>query len=276
MTVGVSTKDQFETALLYPDISSVYVDYDSFSLKQLIDMSKATAIVGKAYYIMLPHICRLVVYERLNRDIATLSELKEINGYIIKNFEEAELLFNLSQSTEQDKELRLNHNMYVFNKDAKLFWREKGIHQFTAPIELNENELKTLGMQDCELMVYGYLPVMVSVQCLHASTASCSKCQTGTTRMDYLVDRIGKKFFISTHCDSCYNIIYNGQRLSLLGQADKIMDLKSSGIRLDFTIESSEEMETVLAAYSDVFVENKIASLEFDNITTGHFKRLVE
>ena len=44
---------------------------------------------------------------------------------------------------------------------------KEGYSSFTAPAELNENELRTLDLQSCELMVYGYLPVMVSVQCLH-------------------------------------------------------------------------------------------------------------
>ena len=89
-----------------------------------------------------------------------------------------------------------------------------------------------------ELMVYGYLPVMVSTQCLYASTKGCNKCKPGIFRMDYLVDRIGKKFYVKTNCNSCYNIIYNGQCLSLLRQAEKIMELKPKGIRLDFTYEA--------------------------------------
>jgi putative protease len=276
ISVGIMTKDQFAVVLSYSEISNIYVDYDSFSLQQIIEMSKTAFNANKAFYIMLPHICRHTVYEKLNKDIVTLMKYKEVDGFIVKNFEEAELLQSIFESARQEKRLRLNHNMYVFNKDAKLFWKEKGIHEFTAPIELNQKELKNLGLQDCELMVYGYLPVMVSVQCLHDSTLSCNKCKVGTTRMDYLVDRIGKKFYVKTNCSSCYNTIYNGQRLSLLGQADKIIDLKPSGIRLDFTIETSEEMKTVLSAYRDVLVYGKNVSLEFDNITTGHFKRGVE
>lgn len=274
--VGISTIEQFETALLYPDIASIYIDYDSFSLEKIIDMVKATAIMSKEAFIILPHICRLTVYEKLKRDIVILSKYKEVDGYILCNLEEVELLRSISKDIGYDKQLRLNYNMYIFNQDAKLFWREKNIESFTAPVELNEKELRTLDLQDCELMVYGYIPLMISAQCLHASTRSCDKCQKGFTREDYLVDRIDKKFYVSTRCDSCYNIIYNGQRLSLLGQANYIIDLNPSGIRLDFTFESSEEVKAVLSAYTKVFVQGEIASLEFDNITSGHFKRGIE
>ena len=117
---------------------------------------------------------------------------------------------------------------------------------------------------------------MVAAQCLHSTTDSCNKCSVGENRMDYLVDRIHKKFYVKTHCDSCYNIIYNGQRLSLLGQADKVMKLKPKGIRLDFTHETYDETKTVLDSYCDVFIHGKKVFLEYDNITTGHFKRGVD
>ena len=276
ISVGVSTKEQFNLAILYPDVSAIYVDYEGFFLDQIIEMSKLSQDAGKAFYVLLPHICRLRGYERLSKDIVTLMNYDQINGFIIKNFEEAWILLSIFESSSKHKELRLNHNMYIFNKDAKLFWNEKGIDQFTAPIELNEKELKSLGLDDCELMVYGYLPVMVSVQCLHSTTDSCNKCSAESNRMDYLLDRIDKKFYVKTHCSSCYNIIYNGQRLSLLDQADEVKNLHPKGIRLDFTHETYDEAKTVLDAYCHVFAHGKKTSLEFDNITRGHFMRGVE
>lgn len=276
ISVGLQTYEQFLTALSYPEISAVYADYDTFSLQQLIKMADILSDANKEFYILLPHICRKIVYEKLEKDIGLLVNNAKIDGFIIKNFEEVNLLKDIIKSTGQDKKLKLNHNMYIFNKEAKRFWKDKGIHTFTAPIELNEKELKDLDLRDCELMVYGYLPVMVSVQCLYASVRECNKCQSKTARFDYLLDRIGKKFYVMTNCNTCNNIIYNGQRLSLIGQAEKIMDLKPNGIRLDFTFETLEEMKEVLSAYIDVFWYGRKASFEFDNTTTGHFKRGVE
>lgn len=276
ISVGISTKEQYDATLAYPQISNIYVDYEGFSPDQIREMARQSADVGKALYILLPHICRLPVYDRLSRDIAILMDCDGLKGFIIKNFEEAALLKGIFENTHKYKELRLNHNMYIFNRDARLFWHMKGIDKFTAPIELNENELKTLGLSDSELMVYGYLPLMVSVQCLHSTANSCSKCSTAANRTDYLLDRKDMKFFVKTYCNNCYNIIYNGQRLSLLNQADKVMNLRPEGIRLDFTLETYDEVRTVLSAYCDVFIHGRRASLDFDNITSGHFKRGIE
>ena len=168
ISAGISTDKQFETALAYPEISAIYVDYDSFSLDRIIQMAELANASEKAYYIILPHICRLSVYERLSRDTAALVSNNEISGFIIRNFEEAQLLQSILKDMGQHKRLRLNHNMYIFNRDAKRFWIDKGIDEFTAPVELNEKELG-FGLKDCELMVYGYLPAM-SVQCSHTST----------------------------------------------------------------------------------------------------------
>lgn len=276
ISIAVETYEQFTTTLAYEEISSVYADYDSFTIQQMIKMSEASSKANKRFYILLPHICRLKVYEKLKKDIAILTKDALVEGFIVKNLEEVQLLKDVFLNTGQERELLLNHNMYIFNRETKFFWKDKGIHGFTAPIELNQNELKNLGVHDCELMVYGYLPLMVSAQCLYASTKGCSKCQEKSSRMDYLLDRLGKKFYVRTNCNSCYNIIYNGQRLSLLSQADKILDLKPKGLRLDFTYETIDEMNDILSAYIDVFVHGRKALLDYDNITRGHFRRGVE
>ena len=276
INVAVQTREQFDIALSYKEISAVYIDYDMFSLQQIIEISKLAAEKGKELYTQLPHICRLEIYEKLDKDISALLNEDSIDGFIVKNFEEIELLNRLYKSSGMQKNIRLNHNMYIFNKYAKGFWHNKGINDFIAPIELNKKELYQLGLGDCEMIVYGYLPLMVSVQCLYASTEGCSKCKAGENRFDYLLDRIGKKFFVRTNCSSCYNVIYNGQRLSLLGQTDAIKKLQSNGIRLDFTYEATDEMKTVVEAFIGEYVYGRKEMLEFDNITAGHFKRGVD
>lgn len=41
----------------------------------------------------------------------------------------------------------LDANMYQFNQEAKRFWEEQGIEEFTAPLELNCRELQELGCE---------------------------------------------------------------------------------------------------------------------------------
>lgn len=276
ISVSVETKDQLLAALLYPEVNAVYVDYDAFSPEQILNELDAVLKAGKELYVLLPHICRKTVYEKLKKDIVILANNENVKGFIIKNFEEAELIQGILKKSGLYKKIKLNYNMYVFNREAKTFWREKGINDFTAPLELNEKELNDLGLSDCELMVYGYLPVMVSAQCLYANTTGCIRGHISHDRPDYLTDRLGKKFYVKSICSSCCNIIYNGQRLSLMGQAEKVLDLKPYGIRLDFTFEDAGEVKKVLSAFIDKFIYGREVSMDIDNITTGHFRRGVE
>lgn len=276
ISVAVQTREQLKLALKYREIKAIYGDYEIFSDRNEgnIDLIDEVKSRGKSFYMILPHICRLSAYETLKEDIFSLKEQK-IDGYLVKNFEEIALLKEIYGEQFNDKDIILNYNMYIYNKEAKEFWRKKGISHFTAPVELNSRELKKLQIYDCDMIIYGYQPVMVSAQCLMASTNGCHPCKNGERRNTYLSDRLNKKFFVQTHCKMCYNIIYNGQRLYLLDQLEEINEMAPKSLRLDFTLETVEEMKMVL----DTFLASgggRMGPLIIDNITTGHFKRGIE
>ena len=84
ISVSVQTKEQYEEAWKYPEISSIYVDYDSFSMEEIIDMAKASCKANKTFYVLLPHICRMKVYDQLDKDIDNLMGYKEVDGFIAR------------------------------------------------------------------------------------------------------------------------------------------------------------------------------------------------
>lgn len=55
--------------------------------------------------------------------------------------------------------------MNVFNNEAVEFYKHRGADRITMSVELNLNELNTAADDDCEIVVYGYLPLMTTVQC---------------------------------------------------------------------------------------------------------------
>jgi putative protease len=282
ISISVQTMEQFGIALQYPEVTAIYADYDTLARNEFIKMANLTKEAGKSFYLSLPHICRLIEYERLKKDLLEIIEVEAICGFIVKNFEEIALLQSLGINREHQKKLILNYNMYIYNQEAKSFWKEQGISRFTAPVELNYQELKTLGITDCDMIVYGYQMLMVSAQCLFESTEGCRNCKAGNSNQasdshtGYLTDRLGKKFFVQTNCNGCYNIIYNGQPLSLLKQETEIQSLYPQNIRLDFSKESAEEMKQVVILFIERYRYGKKNSLELSDYTTGHFKRGVE
>lgn len=274
MVITVQTEDQFEVALSCPEVKQIFLEYDCFQTKKLHNLAAKAGEAGKSFYLTLPYISRYSVYQSLEKELDGIIEDKRISGFLVKNFEEIALLQTLMMNSKIEKEIILDYNMYIYNKEAKSFWREKGITHYTAPVELNYQELKQLGLEFCDMLVYGYLPVMISTQCLLESTSGCNKCNENHSGI--LTDRLGKNFFVRTNCASCYNVIYNGQALSLHKQADEIKGLKPSNIRLDFTTEAPDQMRTILRKFTDIYCYNRNSTGDLTDYTTGHFKRGVE
>lgn len=273
LSVLIQTVEQFEEVLCYSEINSVYTEYDRFTSEELCKMADMANEKGKEFYLSLPHICRSNIYEELSRELIKPVKLPAITGFILKNLEEIALLGSLGIE-EMQKKLILNYNMYTYNTEAKSLYRKLGISDYTAPVELNYQELKSLGIEDSDLIIYGYQPVMVSAQCLFESTKGCRSCKQGNNGR--LVDRMGKSFYVQANCRGCYNIIYNSQPLSLLKQEEEIRRLHPKGLRLDFTRENKEEMKKVLKAFIDAFCYGRKPATELADYTTGHFKRGIE
>ncbi len=283
ISVSLQMADQFESILGFQEVTNIHVDYDTITKEEILRMSTQAAINHKKFYLSLPHICRLGVFERLKKDLFEIIDNKNVNGFIVKNFEEISLLTSLLKEKGLQKKLILNHNLYIFNKEAKSFWAKQELYHYTAPLELNYQELKNLGIEDCDLIVYGYLPMMTSTQCLFDNTEGCRK---GKKREDetrakigfrgILTDRMGKEFFVKANCEGCYNVIYNGQPLSLHQQVKELQKLKPRGIRLDFTKESKEQTKKIIEVFIDEYCYNRKSLIELNDYTTGHFKRGVE
>ena len=262
----VSEQTQWNVVLEEERISTIYLDLQNLSLKEQIELCKQTKEKGKKTFLVLPHIFR--EKEKL-RYKAELEQFREENfdGFLVKSLEE--ITFLKEHKLDTKFELRLNYNLYVFQKEAKEFFREKNLKHFTAPLELNEEELSILGVEDCDFIVYGRTPLMISAQCVRDNVFHCTLGQK--TEGIILSDRMGAEFPVRQICSSCYNIIYNSACFSLLGS--RIQEKFSpAGFRFDFTIETSEEVKKVIDAF---FSENTTA-LKVGPYTKGHFKRGVE
>lgn len=272
--ISVQRLDQFEEAVRYPEVDAIYTDYQMIGQKSMLLIAEAAGKAEKAFYVILPQICRRYEYNRLKKELIEIIENKAVAGFVVKNFEEVALLQSLLKERKQNKQIILNDNMYTSNREAKVFWTELGITHYTASVEQNYRELKLLDISDSDLIVYGYQPVMVSAQCVFENTIGCKKCRENNK--GYLTDRLGKKFFVQTDCSSCSNTIYNGKALSLLKQNEEIKELSPRRIRMDFTKETKEEMRLIIPAFIAAFRYGTNDQQELGDYTTGHFKRGVE
>ena len=162
--VYVEEMEQFETVVEKEWIKRIYIDANAIqnvwnnNTEEIIKWSHQK---DKEIYLAYPHIFRKRTRELYEKYYEKFIKMNW-DGVLIRNYESYEFLM----SRGYQGKIVLDYNMYQMNGYAKRFWDEEGVESFTAPLELNHYELKELGLDNGELVIYGHLPMMVSAQCV--------------------------------------------------------------------------------------------------------------
>ena len=265
--VSLERPDTLTAALAAPAISEIYIDATGFPAACWAKTVSDCHHAGKKCLLVMPHIFRQEAERYFNRHLATLKE-SGFDGVVIRSLEEVGYL---AQSGFWPA-MVFDYNMYGMNRAAGRYYQSVGAVRQTLPVELNSRELEQLGGSGKELIVYGYLPVMVSAQCILKNTEGCQH----QPQLLYLKDRKGKELPVRNHCIFCYNTVYNTSPVSLLGLEDKVRRLNPEALRLQFTIETPEEVEVLIQAYADSFGAGRTVVQPSRDYTRGHFNRGIE
>ena len=261
---SVQTLEQLEAAFSCGYADVIYVDDlpGTGDLLHRIPRLKEER-PGCRIYLAMPYIFR----EEALRDWEGFYEelVSVYDGMLIRNLESYRWLTQRGYA----KEIRSDHNLYVFNRYGKTFMERQGIHTYTVPAELNAGELKELGICGAVFPVYGYQPVMITANCMRKSSGKC----TGENGYLRIRDRYQKQFAVRTCCSCCYNVIYNSAPLFLADKADEIRRLAPGELRLDFTTETGEEVKHAADLYRDAFILGRDVTAPAAEYTRGHFKR---
>ena len=273
--------EQLTPVLACKEVSAVYVNGQDFSVEEHTKIIDRVHTAGKQAVLVMPHIFRSTVQKKYE---VMWTVLEQYDGYLIRAAEELVFLqeFGIKEYVYREsslnilkgKKIILNYNMYVMNEEAKQYYKERGITNFTAPVELNAKEWEMLGLQDMEVVVYGRLPLMVSAQCIRKNIAQCKLVGNQTEKSFTLTDRMGKEYQTRQSCVPCYNTIYNPECLSLLSELKNIVQMGAETIRLDFTFETKDEVQAVLKEAVGVLYNGADATKT--GYTKGHYKRGVQ
>ncbi|WP_461810457.1 U32 family peptidase, partial [Faecalimonas sp.] len=195
--VYVEKEEQFSKVVCKESVERIYIDctmiehaWKNKSLEEIVSTAKVNK---KEIYFAMPYIFR----EDTKRKYKEMFDASIFNGVLIRNYES----FYYIREQFPQINIVLDANMYQFNREAKMFWEEQKMQDFTAPLELNCRELENLGCEKSELIIYGYLQMMVSAQCIHKTIGKCTH-QSGYTQ---IIDRYNKQFTAKNCCDYCYN-----------------------------------------------------------------------
>ena len=269
LSVLCDTEEQVLAALEFESVSRIYVSLELIGWDRLKAFGEACHRTGKEYVPALPKIYRSDT-EILLRDNREKWLTPEADGLLVRVIDEIPLIHE-AENSRTDRYYIADHSLYTFNREARRGYRNLGFSSDTAPVELNERELRARGLSGSELIVYGRLPMMVSAQCLKKTGGQCRK-QPGLT---VLTDRKNKQFPVKNICRFCYNVIYNSEPLWLADQMESVLALGPELLRLQFTTESRSETRAVIGAYETALYGEQ-PEYQPSAWTRGHFRRGVE
>lgn len=271
-TASVQTLEQLAAVCEKEYIARICLESDTFSkAEDISDLQKAYQQIkeaGKEAYLILPAIFREHTRQRYEARNKALFAIP-FDGIIVKNYEELGFL----QKHEYPGLVMADHDLYTYSDRTQAAFAACGIRQNTVPVELNYKELRHRDCSNSELLIYGYLPLMVSAGCVLKSLGKCNKKES----LCYLKDRYGKRFAVRNYCTDCYNILYNSSPLALFGMRQEVETIHPMSLRMQFTAESAKETEKILSFFEKIYIQNeKWEQNDWKDYTNGHMKRGVE
>ncbi|MBD5461171.1 MAG: U32 family peptidase, partial [Lachnospiraceae bacterium] len=220
-------------------------------------------------FLVLPHVIR-------DRDEAFLegifSVLPAADGCMVRNMEGYAWLREKGYTGSVCGDA----GVYVWNRETVRFWKNR-LSGLCIPYELSAGEQKDLsgglGHAFREQVVYGYLPMMVTANCMAKTGGACPGKGEFALR-----DRYKKEFPVYINCRHCYNVIYNSVPLSLhekvAVRAGRVTShVGETAFRLDFTIEKPEEVKQTLRFFERLANGEKAQLPPYAPYTTGHEKK---
>ena len=256
--VLVTNKDQFDAVLSNKYVTEISVECSCIKgkddLSRLIERAHS-AVHPKKLTVALPHLVRFdgdkafipEVFEKKWIDHLNLSD-----GVLIRSVDEAAFLADKGLLVP----MKADFLLYAFNSAGVSFLAENGLGGCCYPLELHHKDIRdteNIIMRDArlssferEVLVYGYVPRMISAQCIQKNSSGCTR-ESGYITM---TDRKGEKFRVQNRCDSCYNILYNSVPVSLHTRLESLAKLNGTGYRFDFTTESPELVCEILGLFT--------------------------
>ncbi len=283
LTALAATRDQLRVLLEAEDISLIYAEASMLldskdPAESAAELIGACRRAGKEAGIACPFIDRGGKAAPILDHAEELVE-KGLSVFLVRSNETLADLIARGLAAH----IRADEGLYTWNHEAERVIADLGIAGNTAPYELNRRELRTRDNSASEIVIYGYIPLMVTAQCIRKNTEAClypagfvpgknaGNRQPAPIR---LTDRYGMKFDVRNDCCFCYNIIYNSVPLWLAGEMDELRDMDFQSARLSFTIESAAETERVVKAVR--LTASGRAAEPFEEYTKGHYTRGVE
>ncbi len=284
----VSSFPQLEIIVSEKGLHTIYFESDYFSEK---DITEAVALCQKydvRLYAALPNISREWRKNELAQRIDAL-KITAIDGFLVRTQGQFFAMKSLAVQS-MGKKIVLDYTFNVMNQESVKFWKSQGADSVCLSLESNLQEINAMGDCDCQMVAYGYLPLMKTQQCPvgnfvgeKSGALFCKEKNNGDVY--FLKDRKGMKFPLVTDCKNCVCTILNSQPLFTLKFYNEILCSVTGSVRLDFTKEGPGKVARLVKAYCEMTKERPMISdttravleeMQEKGNTKGHFFRGVE
>lgn len=273
LTVLVKTPAQLQAVLdhgILEQVSCLYLEEEAL---EAYCAEKAECLAAQKkrppFAYALPFVMRDRDISRVNRLIDLALDCG-IHSFLIRNMEELALLQGRKQEREE-LTLISDASLYCWNRESYAFLR-RYVNRITLPYELNTRELKPLRGTDTEQILYGFIPLMVTANCIYKTNADCQLKNKKDGCRAFLTDRYGKKFTVITNCKYCFNTLYNSVPLSL---HKKVSPSFAGFFRLQFGPDKEREINKILDYYEN-WMKGIKTVFPAEEYTTAHENRQVE
>lgn len=248
--------------LLLKNVQNIYIPFKFFVTKQYLNIIK-TISSNFNVYIYMPVIIRKNYTSLFKNNINNILSSFNIKGFVISNISNLILLKDYTKSYK----LIGNYTLNLFNNLTKKELTDLHIETFTLSPELNKNDLINFSNNNCEMIVYGNIPIMNMNYCLLGKTNHCfSNCmhKCNSNNKFYIKDRLGFEFRVLPDNIETVTTIYNSKTTFI-----DTLNINLKSFRVDILDEDIDLINNITYA---IINGNKI---EGKNFTNGNFNRLV-
>ncbi|MCK8817240.1 DUF3656 domain-containing protein [Natroniella sulfidigena] len=287
LSVCCNKRDHLTEIASLSEVDRIYYEIGNLTDQEILTLVDQIKTEVEELFIKFPRVARQQEMIEFKQKVELLEETA-IDGYLVSQLGMAELL------TKTNKKLIADYPLNNFNSYTVNHWQQKDYQTVTLSPELNLKEIKEITANsqiETEVVVYGYLPVMVSEYCpigaVNKGFDSRRDCnQDCVTKRKYgLMDRKDYIFPITTDCTCCRSTIYNCYPVYVLDYLPKIVNTGCEFYRLDINWEEKEEVIKIIKNYYQkinnpemITEEMNLLNYKFkkEGYTTGHFNRGVE
>lgn len=209
--------------------------------------------MGAAFFPVTPRILHDLELRRYREDLAAALEL-EPDGIMAAGYG---LLPVLREMT--DLPLAADFPFNVLNRQAALLLKEQGLFRVTLSPELNGEQVRELAaasVPEAELIVHGYLPLMVSRYCAPGSLlggrSEGKECAAPCRSVSYgLLDRKGVVFPVETD-KRCLMHVFNSRELCLLDTLPYLAGAGLASLRIEARRNEADYVAKTVRAYRQI------------------------